>query len=137
MSHILTAYIKTLLKQISMHVLILGPICPQPMKIWEETPLPLKVPTEVSEECLYLNVWTSTLDTDARLPVMLWIHGGGFVAGKLESFIVCLFLLPLPSVLFPLSLRRMSLFKCMDAHTQHRCQIACYAVDTWGWIRGG
>ena len=67
-----------------MHVLILGPICPQPMKIWEETPLPLKVPTEVSEECLYLNVWTPTLDTEARLPVMLWIHGGGFVAGTLK-----------------------------------------------------
>ncbi len=36
---------------------------------------------EVSEDCLYLNVWAPTLDADAGLPVMVWIHGGSNKSG--------------------------------------------------------
>jgi para-nitrobenzyl esterase len=34
-----------------------------------------------SEDCLNLNVWTPAKDKHAKLPVMVWIYGGGFVAG--------------------------------------------------------
>jgi para-nitrobenzyl esterase len=34
----------------------------------------------ISEDCLYLNVW-SAAKHGAKLPVMVWIYGGGFVAG--------------------------------------------------------
>jgi para-nitrobenzyl esterase len=34
-----------------------------------------------SEDCLTLNVWTPAKDAAAKLPVMVWIYGGGYVAG--------------------------------------------------------
>ena len=34
-----------------------------------------------SEDCLTLNVWVPAKPSAAKLPVMVWIYGGGFVAG--------------------------------------------------------
>jgi para-nitrobenzyl esterase len=34
-----------------------------------------------SEDCLYLNLWMPAAPAQARLPVMVWIYGGGFAAG--------------------------------------------------------
>ena len=35
----------------------------------------------VSEDCLYLNVWTPDLDSSAARPVMVWVHGGSNAGG--------------------------------------------------------
>ncbi len=35
----------------------------------------------VSEDCLYLNIWTPEASARANLPVIVFIHGGGFVEG--------------------------------------------------------
>ena len=37
--------------------------------------------TPPAEDCLYLNVWTPAARSAAKLPVMVWIYGGGFVNG--------------------------------------------------------
>lgn len=49
-----------------------APACTQPW--WEE-------PNPSREDCLYLNVWTAAASSKERLPVMVWIHGGGLKGG--------------------------------------------------------
>ncbi len=56
-----------------------APRCQQ-NHIWNDYIFPDAGP---SEDCLYLNVYaTAAAKASDRLPVMFWIHGGGFVAGS-------------------------------------------------------
>ena len=36
----------------------------------------------IGEDCLYLNVWTTAKNANAKHPVMFWIYGGGFTEGS-------------------------------------------------------
>ncbi|GAB1603548.1 cholinesterase 1-like [Argonauta hians] len=43
-----------------------------------------KLPPKISEDCLYLNIWTPTTarNSTSNLTTMIWIHGGGFSVGS-------------------------------------------------------
>ena len=51
-----------------------GPACAQPASLMGNFP-------NQSEDCLTLNVWTPAKKAGQRLPVMVWIYGGGFIQG--------------------------------------------------------
>jgi para-nitrobenzyl esterase len=54
-----------------------SPICPQLRSYPEDAPFERQ-----SEDCLYLNIWKPAAGPVGRLPVMVWIHGGGLQSGS-------------------------------------------------------
>lgn len=58
-----------------------GPVCPQPGRGPAPTLLGYTLdPDEMSEDCLTVTVWTPHAD-DRRRPLVVWMHGGGFLSG--------------------------------------------------------
>ncbi len=54
-----------------------GPACPQ---VFDEVIVD-GLPGGFDEDCFSVNVWTPAAD-DARRPVLVWVHGGGFSSGS-------------------------------------------------------
>ncbi len=53
---------------------------PQPFYCWSEEFI--AQPEPLSEDCLYLNVWTKAKRKKEKLPVFVWIYGGGLNSGS-------------------------------------------------------
>ncbi|MDQ2735463.1 MAG: carboxylesterase family protein, partial [Pseudomonadota bacterium] len=68
---------------------------PQPVPVWDgvrdatrfgadsvQAPMPASRAPSMSEDCLYANVWSPADAAPGERPVMVWLHGGGFVGGS-------------------------------------------------------
>lgn len=53
---------------------------PRPFMMWSQE---FMAPMEpLSEDCLYLNIWTGAVNEGEKRPVIVWIHGGAFTGGS-------------------------------------------------------
>ena len=75
---------------------------PQPVKNWEGTlradhfsarPMQLPIYSDmkfrspgISEDCLYLNIWTPAKNGNEQLPVLVFFYGGGMKAGDASEY---------------------------------------------------
>lgn len=68
-----------------------GPTCPQDRRMgWYSDAQAFSMHWDdgfPDEDCLRVNVWTSSIKADAKMPVMVWLHGGGFRAGSGQELI--------------------------------------------------
>lgn len=58
-----------------------GAVCIQPPGVGRLNIAVLPSGPPVSEDCLYLNVWSAAASASERRPVMVWIYGGAFTEG--------------------------------------------------------
>ncbi|KAH7945497.1 hypothetical protein HPB49_011412 [Dermacentor silvarum] len=82
-------------------------------------PWVFRIPTPLSEDCLYLNVWTPNASQGAHLPVLVWFYGGIFKIGSAyETRYNATALSALNDVVVVTCNFRMSIFGYLDAKSE-------------------
>ena len=67
---------------------VFGNVCmqqPAPKRVPVNVAVDLPDSPKMSEDCLYLNVWTAASRAGARFPVMVWLYGGAYTEGSGSS----------------------------------------------------
>ncbi|XP_074067391.1 liver carboxylesterase 1-like [Macrotis lagotis] len=86
-----------------------------------------KLPLKISEDCLYLNIYTpADLSTKTKLPVMVWIHGGAFLFGDASTFDAT-YLSALENVVVVAIQYRLGIFGFYSTGDEH-------ARGNWGYL---
>ncbi|XP_027725253.1 liver carboxylesterase 1-like isoform X2 [Vombatus ursinus] len=82
---------------------------------------------KISEDCLYLNIYTSAdLTTKTKLPVMVWIHGGAFLMGDASTW-EGMYLSALENVVVVAIQYRLGIFGFYSTGDEH-------ARGNWGYL---
>jgi para-nitrobenzyl esterase len=125
---------------------------PQPVKPWTgvynadafkpECPQGVRSPSinhyfgddPVSEDCLYLNVWAPTrANAGEKLPVVVWIYGGGFGVGSASSSIYSGQPLARKGVIYVAANYRLGVFGFL-AHPELTAESGHHASGNWGFL---
>jgi para-nitrobenzyl esterase len=89
---------------------------------------------DAAEDCLYLNIWEpGDARPGARLPVVVWIYGGGFMGGSASSPIYSGEPLARKGVVYVAMNYRLGIFGFL-AHPQLTAESGHHASGDWGFL---
>jgi para-nitrobenzyl esterase len=104
---------------------------PEPFMMWTEefiTP-----PENLSEDCLYLNIWTPAKTAKDKLAVFVWIYGGGFSSGSAACAVYDGEEMSKKGVIFVSINYRVGVFGFL-AHPQLSSESAAKVSGNWGLL---
>lgn len=104
---------------------------PVPFMCWTEEFI--APPEPLSEDCLYLNIWTSVKEKKDKMPVFVWIHGGALTSGAASCAVYDGEEMAKKGVVFVSINYRLGVFGFM-AHTELSAESGHKASGNYGFL---
>ena len=104
---------------------------PEPFMMWTEEFI--APPENLSEDCLYLNIWTPAKTAKDKLAVFVWIYGGGFSSGSAACAVYDGEEMSKKGVIFVSINYRVGVFGFL-AHPQLSSESAAKVSGNWGLL---